>query len=142
MALAILFLVATLIGIGSTKVSKVSGATKKNFVEFNFENKLVAPFKASGKSTTLKIDSTAAAEGTFSLFISGRKQANDGVLLDVTNIIDYSNEYTITLYVYHKSSKPQRFVVSSEIETKSGKESKLLCEKVSCQIAGKNLMQV
>ncbi|ADL41891.1 Endo-1,4-beta-xylanase [Caldicellulosiruptor obsidiansis OB47] len=130
MALAILFLVATLIGIGSTKVSKVSGATKKNFVEFNFENKLVAPFKASGKSTTLKIDSTAAAEGTFSLFISGRKQANDGVLLDVTNIIDYSNEYTITLYVYHKSSKPQRFVVSSEIETKSGKESKLLCEKV------------
>ena len=128
--LAILFLVATLIGIGSTKVSKVSGATKKNFVEFNFENKLVAPFKASGKSMTLKIDSTTAAEGNFSLFISGRKQANDGVLLDVTNIIDYSNEYTITLYVYHKSSKPQRFIVSCEIETKNGKENKILCEKV------------
>ncbi|ADQ04077.1 Endo-1,4-beta-xylanase [Caldicellulosiruptor owensensis OL] len=128
--LAILFLVATLIGIGSTKVSKVSGATKKSFVEFNFENKLVAPFKTSGKSMTLKIDSTTAAEGTFSLLASGRKQIDDGVLLDVTNIIDYSNEYTITLYVYHKSSKLQRFVVSSEIETKSGKENKPLCEKV------------
>lgn len=128
--LAILFLVSTLIGIGSAKVSKVSGATKKSFVEFNFEDKLATPFKASGKSMALKIDSTTAAEGGFSLLASGRKQIDDGVLLDVTNLIDYSNEYTITLYVYHKSSKLQRFVVSSEIETKSGKENKLLCEKV------------
>ncbi|AEM74366.1 endo-1,4-beta-xylanase [Caldicellulosiruptor acetigenus] len=128
--LAILFLVAILIGIGSAKVSKVSGATKKSFMEFNFENKLATPFKASGKSMVLKIDSTTAAEGSFSLLASGRKQIDDGVLLDVTNLIDYSNEYTITLYVYHKSSKLQRFVVSSEIETKSGKENKLLCEKV------------
>lgn len=128
--LAILFLVSTLIGIGSAKVSKVSGATKKSFMEFNFENKLATPFKASGKSMVLKIDSTTAAEGSFSLLVGGRKQIDDGVLLDVTNIIDYSNEYTITLYVYHKSSKLQRFVVSSEIETKSGKENKLLCEKV------------
>ncbi|WAM35700.1 endo-1,4-beta-xylanase [Caldicellulosiruptor acetigenus] len=128
--LAILFLVSTLIGIGSAKVSKVSGATKKSFMEFNFENKLATPFKASGKSMVLKIDSTTAAEGSFSLLVGGRKQIDDGVLLDVTNLIDYSNEYTITLYVYHKSSKLQRFVVSSEIETKSGKENKLLCEKV------------
>lgn len=128
--LAILFLVSTLIGIGSAKVSKVSGATKKSFVEFNFEDKLATPFKALGKSMALKIDSTTAAEGGFSLLASGRKQIDDGVLLDVTNHIDYSNEYTITLYVYHKSSKLQRFVVSSEIETKSGKENKLLCEKV------------
>ncbi|ADQ40117.1 Endo-1,4-beta-xylanase [Caldicellulosiruptor acetigenus I77R1B] len=128
--LAILFLVAILIGIGSAKVSKVSGATKKSFMEFNFENKLATPFKASGKSMVLKIDSTTAAEGSFSLLASGRKQIDDGVLLDVTNLIDYSNEYTIALYVYHKSSKLQRFVVSSEIETKSGKENKLLCEKV------------
>lgn len=128
--LAILFLVSTLIGIGSAKVSKVSGATKKSFMEFNFENKLATPFKASGKSMVLKIESTTAAEGSFSLLVGGRKQIDDGVLLDVTNLIDYSNEYTITLYVYHKSSKLQRFVVSSEIETKSGKENKLLCEKV------------
>ncbi|ADQ46852.1 Endo-1,4-beta-xylanase [Caldicellulosiruptor kronotskyensis 2002] len=128
--LVILFLIVTLIGIESTKISRVIGETKKSFVEYNFENRFIAPFKASGKSMSLRIDNTTAAEGTFSLLASGRKQIDDGILLDVTNLIDYANEYKITLYVYHKSSKMQRFVVSSEIETKSGKENKLLCEKI------------
>jgi len=128
--LVILFLIVTLIGIETTKTSRVIGETKKSFVEYNFENRFIAPFKASGKSMSLRIDNTTAAEGTFSLLASGRKQIDDGILLDVTNLIDYANEYKITLYVYHKSSKMQRFVVSSEIETKSGKENKLLCEKI------------
>ncbi|BCS81876.1 endo-1,4-beta-xylanase [Anaerocellum diazotrophicum] len=128
--LIVLVLFTTFAEIDSVKIDKVIGATKKSFVEFNFENKFATPFKASGKSMTLKIDNTTAAEGTFSLLASGRKQIDDGVLLDVTNLIDYANEYIITLYVYQKSSKLQRFVVSSEIETKSGKENKLLCEKV------------
>nr|CAA93627.1 endo-1,4-beta-xylanase [Caldicellulosiruptor bescii DSM 6725] len=128
--LVILFLIVTLIGIETTKTSRVIGETKKSFVEYNFENRFIAPFKASGKSMSLRIDNTTAAEGTFSLLASGRKQIDDGILLDVTNLIDYANEYKITLYVYHKSSKMQRFVVSSEIETKSGKKTKLLCEKI------------
>ncbi len=128
--LIVLVLFTTFAEIDSVKIDKVIGATKKSFVEFNFENKFTLPFKSSGKSMTLKIDNTTAAEGTFSLLASGRKQIDDGILLDVTNLIDYANEYIITLYVYHKSSKLQRFVVSSEIETKSGKENKLLCEKV------------
>ncbi|WPX09394.1 endo-1,4-beta-xylanase [Anaerocellum danielii] len=130
MLLTILILTTTLIGLEGVKFGRVNGATKKSFIGFNFENKLATPFKASGKSVVLKIDSTTAAEGSISLLVSGRKQIYDGVLLDATNLIDYSNEYTITLYVYHKSSRLQRFVVSSEIETKSGKETKLLCEKV------------
>lgn len=71
--LVILFLVVILIGIGSVKVSKVSGVIKKSFMEFNFENKLVILFKVLGKFMVLKIDSIMVVEGSFLFFVSGRK---------------------------------------------------------------------
>lgn len=56
----------------------------------------MSPLVKYPSSVTLKITNSARAEGLYSVLVSGRKNVSDGVVVDITKLLDFSREYEIS----------------------------------------------
>ncbi len=66
-------------------------------------------------SAEVEIVDSQANEGTNSLFITGRTQAWNGAIIDMTDLLEANSRYIITAYVYYDEG-PDRVQIDAKIE--------------------------
>nr|AAB87379.1 xylanase [Caldicellulosiruptor saccharolyticus] len=129
--LALLFVISSIVPLKFITYSSAEQASsKKKYIEYNFEGKSVSPLVKYPSSVTLKITNSARAEGLYSVLVSGRKNVSDGVVVDITKLLDFSREYEISFYAMQATKKLQRISATLEILDSSGKNQLIVAEKV------------
>ncbi|WAM33576.1 endo-1,4-beta-xylanase [Caldicellulosiruptor morganii] len=129
--LAMLFLINAIVSLKFITYSSANQlASKSKYIEYNFENKSVSPLAKYPSNVVLKVTNSTCAEGTFSVLVAGRKNANDGVIVDITKFLDFSREYEVSFYVLQTTKKLQRISVTLEILDSNDKNQVIAAEKV------------
>jgi len=129
--LALLFVISSIVPLKFiTYSSAEQTSSKKKYIEYNFEGKSVSPLVKYPSSVTLKVTNSTRAEGLCSVLVAGRKNVSDGVVINITKLLDFSREYEVSFYAMQTTKKLQRISATLEILDSSGKNQFIVAEKV------------